>query len=111
MSIIDTVATDALAEFIDVWADDMLLADLGERLTCREADALIDLLRANGKPRAAGWLLDAHSRGDDADDSHYQPRCDADALHGTGTGICDTALTERGTCPNASRHVETSRPL
>ena len=55
--------------------------------------------------------LAAHSRGDNEDDAHYQPRCDADALHGTGTGICDAVLDEHGTCPDASRHVETSRPL
>lgn len=97
----------ALAEFIGVWSDDLLLTQLGERLTCHEADALADLLRAEGEEGAADCLLAAHGRGDNEDDSHYQARCDADALHGTGFGICDQPLDEHGNCPHASRHVTT----
>lgn len=107
----DLLLHAAVGAFVAAWREPMLLDDLGERLTCHEADALLDLFRVAGDTDAHATLLDAHSRGDDEDDSHYQPRCDADALHGTGTGICDAALDEHGVCPNASRHVETTQPV
>ncbi len=33
------------------------------------------------------------------------PRCEAHATKGTGTGICDRLLDERGQCDRASSHA------
>jgi hypothetical protein len=33
------------------------------------------------------------------------PRCEAQAVKGTGTGICDTPLTPQGDCVNGDNHV------
>jgi hypothetical protein len=105
------VKAAALVEFLDVWGDGMLLSDLGPRLTCREADALIDLFRTHEQPAMAETLLDAHRLGDGEGDSHYTATCGADSLHGTGFGVCGAELDEHGVCPRADRHVETLNPL
>lgn len=101
----------ALAAFVEVWSDGMLLSEIGPRLTCREADALADLLNAEGWTAAADLLIDAHAEQDDEGDTHHRPRCEADTLSGTGTGLCDRLLDEHGICPGAARHVETLAPL
>ena len=35
-----------------------------------------------------------------------QERCDANARKGTGTGVCDRLLDDRGVCDRAADHVE-----
>jgi hypothetical protein len=60
---------------VAVLNDDMTAADIGPRLTCREADALAALLRATGSPlgsEAAQRWIDGHRVGDEAGDSHYE---------------------------------------
>lgn len=63
--------TTVLDHFAEVWGDSMLLNDIGERLTCTEAEALAELLRAVKRPDAAESLIDAHSYGDEEGDLHY----------------------------------------
>lgn len=101
----------ALRAFVDVWGHGELLVDIGQQMTCREADVLADLLRVCGRDGAADTLIDVHRATDEEGDTHYKATCDAEALHGTGTGACDAVLDEHGNCPNASRHVETTRSL
>jgi hypothetical protein len=36
---------------------------------------------------------------------HAVTHCDADAVRGTGTGVCDAPLDARGACPRADRHL------
>jgi hypothetical protein len=67
---IDHELDAALSDFIEVWSDDMLHAHIGEKLTCREAEALAGVLDALCKG-AGESLLDAHSWGDEPEDLHY----------------------------------------
>jgi len=104
-------AYTALAEFAEVWSDSAVLIDIGGALNCREADTLADLLRAAGHGGAAALLIAAHAYDDDEGDAHYRPLCQAEALSGTGTRLCDEPLDEHGNCPRAGRHVDTLAPL
>ncbi|MGO2520395.1 MAG: hypothetical protein ACTH8F_09750 [Microbacterium sp.] len=64
-------ANDALHVFQDTWNAD-LATDLATKLTCREADAIADLLTATNRPDlAAAWIRE-HSDGDDEGDEHYR---------------------------------------
>lgn len=39
------------------------------------------------------------------DEEKPAARCEAQAVKGTGTGICDTPLTPQGDCVNGDNHV------
>lgn len=67
----------AVLDFLEVWLNDTLLEDIATQLTCSEADALADLLRAYEHPEDVERLLSAHAEGDDEGDSHYELREDA----------------------------------
>lgn len=36
---------------------------------------------------------------------YEDPRCEADAIIGTGTGVCNTRLTKQGDCPRSGDHI------
>lgn len=61
-------------EVADVFADGMLLCELGPQLTCTEANALASLLVNHGFMSSAVVLLQSHAESDDADDLHYDWR-------------------------------------
>lgn len=62
---------DALANFFEAWGDGYLANDLGEKLTCREADAIAELFSAFGKDKDAEQWIDSHSFSDDEGDEHW----------------------------------------
>ena len=62
---------EALNTFLEVWIHDTVLEDIATELTCTEADALDNLLRACGEYVAAEALIAAHAEGDDEGDEHY----------------------------------------
>lgn len=66
-----TTEADALRKFADVWSDGNLHNDIGDRLTCHEADALAGALTALGDAEAGQGLLEAHAEGDEEGDAHY----------------------------------------
>jgi len=47
------------------------VADIGGKLTCEEADALIDFLQAVGADDKAAALVEAHTKSDEEGDLHY----------------------------------------
>jgi hypothetical protein len=62
----------ALQHFVDVFGSDAALADdVGPKLTCIEAEALVGALRALGSDRAADMWARGHAAGDDEGDDHY----------------------------------------
>lgn len=58
----------ALNQFVHVWADCLLLSDIGERLTCRETEALAELFESLDHDGAAECLRQGHAQGDDEGD-------------------------------------------
>lgn len=62
--------TDALAEFVSVFAREDLAGDLAVRLTCVEVDALAGLLRAFGRDEVADLWIAEHATDDDEGDAH-----------------------------------------
>ena len=63
---------EALDTFLEVWTADVLLEDIATQLTCTEADALDNLLRASGQYAAAESLISSHAEGDDEGDQHFR---------------------------------------
>lgn len=61
-----TAAAKGLAEVLDMY----LLDDIAAKLTCREADALADFVRAWHGDELADGFLAAHALEDDGGDSH-----------------------------------------
>jgi hypothetical protein len=61
----------AVQRFAEVWSDFYLLSDIGEKLTCCEAEALAGVLRVLDHEDVADALLAAHAEGDDEGDDHY----------------------------------------
>ncbi len=62
----------AVIDLLEVWTNDTLLEDIATQLTCKEADALADLLRAYHYEDEAASLLSAHAEGDDEGDKHWE---------------------------------------
>ena len=62
----------AVDEFVDVWAKSGLVFDVAGALTCREADALANLLAAHGQSDAAASWIEQHGQSDDEGDTHHQ---------------------------------------
>lgn len=62
----------ATIDFLEVWTNDTLLEDIASQLTCSEANALADLLRAYNYPEDADAMLSAHAEGDDEGDEHFR---------------------------------------
>ena len=58
--IVNNELSVALDTFLEVFSD-WTLGDLGPHMTCREADALANLLTAAGRPDLAQALLDGHA--------------------------------------------------
>lgn len=74
---IDTSAPE-VAQFLDVFDDQMLAGDVGPRFTCGEVEALAGMLRAVGAEGAAAAWIEGHSWGDDdIDDLHRRPEVEA----------------------------------
>lgn len=61
----------ALSNFLAVWSDTYLLHDIAQKLTCTEADALAELLKAFVNPETAAEFIGAHAEGDDLYDGHF----------------------------------------
>lgn len=61
----------ALARFVNVFADSHLAINLAERLSCTELEALADLLEATGKSEAAEIWRSEHAQTDESGDLHY----------------------------------------
>ena len=68
---IDNIAAVAV-EFVETWDDAMLADEIAKRLSCREVDALVALMRATGCDYAAAIWMRAHQAGDEPGDSHYR---------------------------------------
>ena len=68
--------SERIAQAAQAWAKTWsawdLAGDVGEGLTCSEADAVIGLLRALGEDQAADNWLAMHAAGDDGGDAHYR---------------------------------------
>jgi hypothetical protein len=62
---------DAVVKFFNTWGSDTL-GDIATSLTCTEAEAMADLLRAFGHERTAEWFIKDHAAGDDEGDLHYE---------------------------------------
>ena len=58
----------AVLEFVDVWAHSGILATLGPALTCKEAETLANLLRAEDFGEQARMLIKHHASADDDPD-------------------------------------------
>lgn len=71
MNMQTTSEARALDEFLKVWSGDMS-ADVADKLTCAEVDALARLLRAHDHPAAAAEWINAHSHGDEEGDAHHR---------------------------------------
>lgn len=61
----------ALTYFLDTF-DGHTAYDVGPHLTCREADAMADFLRAYGQPDTADALIEGHAAEDEEGDAHYE---------------------------------------
>ena len=66
-----TEVAEAARAWAKRWASRKLARDIGEALTCSEADAIVDLLLALGLASAAGEWRTAHAEGDDEGDRHW----------------------------------------
>lgn len=63
----------AVANFLDVWGQDKLAADIGDLITCNEAEVIADLFCALGAHEMAERWITRHAQGDtEEDDLHYQ---------------------------------------
>ena len=60
----------AVDEFVEVWAKSGLAFDVAGSLTCREADALANLLAIHGHHDAAASWIEQHGQSDDEGDAH-----------------------------------------
>lgn len=85
----DQARLEALADFLSIWTADTLLEDIATSLSCSEADALDNLLRASGLYDDAEALISAHAEVDDEGDDHYPGVCSR----------CGTTLVNED-CPN-----------
>lgn len=65
---------DAVAEFAPVFSRPDTAADLATRLSCREVDALAEMLRACGQVDAAEMWIEEHVTDDDEGDAHPTER-------------------------------------
>lgn len=65
--------SNAIKHLADVFGDSMTAGDVGPHMTCGEAEALADVLRAAGHDAAADAWLEGHASGDDEGDLHYDP--------------------------------------
>ncbi|WP_207568344.1 hypothetical protein [Mycolicibacterium fallax] len=73
---ITTDQYDALVAHLDAWERSDLAGDLATQLTCGEVNALVGLLVAFGRQRAAQQWISAHAEGDDCGDEHCTcPHC------------------------------------
>lgn len=62
---------EAAEAWAEKWAGGNLARDIGEALTCSEADAIVGLLLALGLDGAAGEWRTAHAEGDEEGDRHW----------------------------------------
>jgi hypothetical protein len=72
----------AVAHAAEVFSDDWTARQVGEAMTCSEADALADVFRAAGFTDEALAFLKGHAEGesgegDELGDDHYYLRADA----------------------------------
>lgn len=65
---------DAVAEFALVFSRPDTAVDLATRLSCREVDALAEMLRACGQVEAAEMWIEEHATDDDEGDAHHTER-------------------------------------
>lgn len=74
--------TTAARRLADVFGCETLGSDVGTHMTCGEAEALADVIRAAGDPQGAEAFLRGHGETDDEGDEHYAPdgRCPACAV-------------------------------
>jgi len=72
MTEISVDASTALDAFLRVWSAS-LSTDIGQALTCTEADTLAELLSATGYGDAAEAWIEAHRATDEEGDAHYTP--------------------------------------
>jgi len=63
-----------VAEFALVFSRPDTAADLATRLSCRDVDALAEILRARGQVEAAAMWIEEHATGDDEGDAHHTER-------------------------------------
>lgn len=61
---------DAAENFLKEWDNIYLANDLGDRLSCSEANTLAELLTALGRPEAGRRWIIGHSISDDCADEH-----------------------------------------
>lgn len=54
----------------DMFGSEELGSSVGTHMTCTEAEALADVMRAVGEDEAAARFLRGHSEGDDEGDDH-----------------------------------------
>ncbi|AMQ66816.1 hypothetical protein SEA_SHAM4_76 [Mycobacterium phage Sham4] len=63
----------AIENFLDVWGDPHLLYDIAGQLTCREFEALADLMLSLGAdPGTVAEFEEAHASQDECGDMHCQ---------------------------------------
>jgi len=60
------------AAFVAAFSDSHTAHDVAPSLTCVEAEALADVLRAYGAPGAADQWIEAHATADEEGDMHYE---------------------------------------
>ncbi|MGR7000815.1 hypothetical protein ACU686_26645 [Yinghuangia aomiensis] len=64
---------DAFLDFIEVFSDSCLAADVGPRFTCTEIDALASAFDALGHPDIAARWIAGHADEDEEGDDHHTP--------------------------------------
>lgn len=64
----------AVRNFLVTWEHllNSLHHDYDCTLTCAEAEALCELLRAHGRAEDAAWIMSLHESSDEEGDDHFQ---------------------------------------
>ncbi|AEJ93353.1 hypothetical protein SEA_SUPERCALLIE99_78 [Mycobacterium phage SuperCallie99] len=66
--------SDPVKTFVEVWGGSHLAADIADKLTCNEAEAIASLFLGLGDVESADFWIEHHADSDDCDDDHC--RCE-----------------------------------